>query len=129
MPQLQGAFGAGPGRMPDLRQGAAHPAIDLDPAAPVALRPSLPWPAGTGFPVDAAQYRRPHDPALPDGAADGQCADTISKRQAHRSVAGGLLYVRLAGFSPAGLAAGLVENLYPGDRLRTHGRRFAFRHL
>jgi ATP-binding cassette subfamily B protein len=35
--------------VPDLHQGAVHAAVDLDPAAPVALRQALSRPAALGF--------------------------------------------------------------------------------
>jgi hypothetical protein len=49
LPQLQGAAGAGPGRMPHLCQGPAHAPQHLDAAAPVAFCQALPGQLLLGF--------------------------------------------------------------------------------
>ena len=109
LPELQGAARAGPGRMPDLHQGAVHAAVDLDPVPPVAFRQAVPRPAGAGLLPDGGQHRRAHDPAVPDHAADGQCADPVPERPAGRPEAGVAVHVGPARLGRAGLAAGLVR--------------------
>jgi ATP-binding cassette subfamily B protein len=59
------------------------------------------------LPADAGQYRRAHDSALPDDAADGQCPDPVPERPEDRHVAGVPVHGRPARFGRAGLGAGL----------------------
>jgi hypothetical protein len=87
------------------------------------------WQLLSGFLLTLAATAAHAGAALPDHAADGQCADPVPERQADRLAAGHHVPRRPARRRPARLGARLDPHLHPGADVRTHRPRPAHHHL
>ena len=88
------------------------------------------WQLLAGLPADAGFYCRHAGAALPDHAADGQRADSLSERRSRSTTAWSrCCFAACSGAALLAWVLGWAQDLHPGAGVRAHRRRPAHHHL